>query len=250
MIIDVSNTIGKHRFKPEIKMESLLLEMDQAGVDIAIIHCYAECPDNESIETAMKKYPNRFVGLFTVNPWVPHCNEKLEEAFSKKGFQGLFLDPLRCGFALSESEIVYPLMEICKQYNKTVLCMGAAEVFSAPVFFSKIALDFPDVNIIMGRMGLQYDNASAVHISKSFSNVFLETSGSMDFNVKRAINNAGEHKVLLGTGTPDTGCFQLELSKVRHAANEMNVNEDLILAQNAARLFNISVEEESILWKS
>ena len=29
MIIDVSNTIGKHKFKPEIKAEDLLKEMDK-----------------------------------------------------------------------------------------------------------------------------------------------------------------------------------------------------------------------------
>ena len=37
MIIDVSNTIGKHNFKPEITAESLLKQMDEAGIDKAVI---------------------------------------------------------------------------------------------------------------------------------------------------------------------------------------------------------------------
>ena len=52
MIIDVSNTVGKHRFKPEIKAESLLPQMDAAGVDMAVINCYAEILDNASVEEA------------------------------------------------------------------------------------------------------------------------------------------------------------------------------------------------------
>jgi predicted TIM-barrel fold metal-dependent hydrolase len=49
---------------------------------------------------------------------------------------------------------------------------------AVPVFFNAIADDFPDVNIIMGRMGLQYDNASAVVIAKNHSNIYLDTSAA------------------------------------------------------------------------
>ena len=75
-------------------------------------------------------------------------------------------------------------------------CYGAAEVFSNPVFFEQIAEDYPDVNIIMGRMGLQYDNASAVVVGKRHKNVFRETSSSMDFNTLRAMKTAGIDQVL------------------------------------------------------
>ena len=42
MIIDVSNIIGKHKFREEITAEMLLEQMDEAGIDKAVISCYAE----------------------------------------------------------------------------------------------------------------------------------------------------------------------------------------------------------------
>ena len=62
MIIDVSNTIGRHKFKAEITAESLLQQMDAAGIDKAVISCYAESLDNESVYRAITAYPDRFIG--------------------------------------------------------------------------------------------------------------------------------------------------------------------------------------------
>lgn len=243
MIIDVSNTIGKHKFKKEIKAEELLQQMDKAGIDIAVIHCFAEYEDNQSIYDACKKYPNRFLGLYTVNPWRNDACELFENAIKEKDFKGLYLDPLRQGFMLSEHQVFYPLLELCKKYNLPVWIYGAAEVFSSPIFFDKIARDFPEVNIIMGRMGLQYDNASAVAVAKKHKNVYLETSSSMDFNTHRAIKTAGIDQVLLGTGTPDAGYFELELLKVKNAAKGYENGLEKIVYKNSARIFHLEEGE-------
>lgn len=239
MIIDVTNTIGKHKFKKEIKAEDLLVAMDESKIDIAVIHCHAEYDDNASIEEAIKKYPNRFIGLYIVNPWNHDAAEKLEDALKNRGFRGLYLDPVRHGFILCEHQVFYPLLDICKKYNVPVMIYGAGEVFSAPIFFDQIAQDYPDVNIIMERMGLQYDNASAVQYGKKYPNVFIETSSSMDFNTHRAIKTCGINKVLLGTGTPDAGYYSLELMKVRNAAKNYENGEELVLFKNAAKIFGV-----------
>lgn len=239
MIIDVSNTIGKHKFKPEITVESLLKKMDAEGIDIAVINCYAECIDNDSVKAAFEKYPDRFIGLYTVNPWDDNSTEKLENALTNQGFKGLYMNPLRHGYMLCEHEVFYPLLQVCRKYQAPVWCYGAAEVFSAPVFFGQIAQDFPDVNIIMGRMGLQYDNASAVELGKKYKNIYLETSSSMDFNTHRAMKTAGINKVLMGTGTPEAGYYSLELCKVRNAAKNFEHGIEMVLWKNAARIFHI-----------
>lgn len=243
MIIDVSNTIGKHKFKPEINAEDLLIEMDKSGIDIAVIHCYAESIDNQSVEEAFKKYPNRFIGLYVVNPWDDDAVEKFEDALVNHGFKGIYMDPIRHGYMLCEHMVFYPILEVCKKYNVPAWIYGAAEVFSSPIFFDAIASDFPDVNIIMGRMGLQYDNASAVAIGKRHPNVYIETSSSMDFNAHRAMKTCGIDKVLLGTGTPEAGYFDLELMKVRNAAKKYENGEHKVLWENAAKIFHIDAEE-------
>ena len=91
----------------------------------------------------------------------------------------------------------------------------------------------------MGRMGLQYDNASAVVVAKKYKNIYLETSSSMDFNTHRAMKTAGIDKVLMGTGTPEAGYYPLELLKVRNAAKNFPDGEEKVLWKNAARLFGL-----------
>lgn len=244
MIIDVTNTIGHHKFKKTVTKEELLEQMDSAGVDIAVIRCYAESLDNESVHDAITSHPDRFIGLYTVNPWFDNAPEELDYALANKGFRGLYMHPLRHGYMLGEFQLYYPLLDVCRKHNAVVWCYSAAEVFSNPVFFNTIAQDYPDVNIIMGRMGLQYDNASAVAIAKKYPNIYLETSGSMDFNAHRAIKTAGPDKVLFGTGTPDVGYFDLELIKVRNAAKNFPDGEDKVLYKNAVRIFNLKEAKE------
>lgn len=239
MIIDVSNIIGRHKFRPAITAESLLQQMDDSGVDMAVISCFAESIDNQTIQQAVETYPSRFIGLYTVNPWQDDAADKLEDALQNQGFKGLYMNPLRHGYMLCEHQVFYPLLEVCGKYQAPVWCYGAAEVFTSPIFFDQIAADFPNVNIIMGRMGLQYDNASAVAIGKRRSNIYLETSSSMDFNVHRAIKNVGIDRVLLGTGTPEAGYFNLEIVKARNAAKGYENGEAKILGENAARIFHI-----------
>jgi predicted TIM-barrel fold metal-dependent hydrolase len=238
LISDVSNIIGRHKFKPEITAEALLEQMDAVGIDKAVISCYAESIDNEYVSRAIKNYPDRFIGLYTVNPWNDGAMGELEDALANKGFKGLYMNPLRHGYMLCEHEVFYPLLDVCRKYDAVVWCLGAAEVFTSPVFFKAIAEDYPDVNIIMGRMGLQYDNASAVEIAKNHRNVYLDTSGSMDFNAHRAMKISGIDKVMLGTGTPECGYFEFELMKVRNAARAFPDGEDKVLYKNAARVFH------------
>lgn len=242
MIIDVTNTIGRHKFKKEITAESLLEQMDAAGIDKAVISCYAESLDNESIFRAIQTYPDRFIGLYTVNPWAENAAEELDDALTNKGFKGLYMNPIRHGYMLCEHEVFYPLLDVCRKHNAVVWCLGAAEVFSSPVFFNAIAEDYPDVNIIMGRMGLQYDNASAVVIAKNHANIYLDTSAGMDFNARRAMKTSGIDKVLLGTGTPECGYFELELLKVRSAVKEFPGGVEKVLYKNAARIFHLEEE--------
>lgn len=239
MIIDISNTVGRHRFKPEITAESLLDQMNAAGIDRAVINCHPESLDNESVYNAILRYPDRFIGLYTVNPWRDDAAVELEDALKLKGFKGLYMHPLRHGYMLCEREVFYPLLEICHQYNAVVWCYGAAEVFSSPVFFNQLAKDFPCVNIIMGRMGLQYDNASAVVIAEKNPNIYLDTSGGMDFNIHRALKISGVDKVMLGTGTPECNYYELELIKVRNAAKEFPDGVEKVLWKNAARVFHL-----------
>ena len=239
MIIDVTNYVGKHKFKPEITAESLIEQMDRCGVDMAVIFCQAESLDNNSVQEAFEKYPNRFIGLYTVNPWHLNCETEFIQAITKRGFKGLHLDPCRSGFMLNEHGAFYPLMDICRKLKVPVWCYGAAEVFSNPILFEQVARDYPDVPIIMGLFGFMYDTTTAAGVAARCPNIYLETSASMQASMPRAYESAGVNRVLFGTGTPYTGYMDLEIKKIKHDLGHDPQALDLVLGGNAAKLFHV-----------
>lgn len=239
----MSNTIGRHRYKDEIHYKDLIADMEKSGIDMAVVHCHAEYLDNDSVKSAFTEFPDRIIGLFTVDPYSYDATKDLEKAFKEDGFSGLYLNPIRQGFGLNEKEIVYPLLDVCMKYSKPFVCYGAAEIFSSPILFDEIATDYPELKIVMERMGLQYDNAGAAYVAEKHKNIYLETSGTMDFNVYRALKTAGEDRTLLGTGTPDIGVFEFELKKLRHATRDDAELTAKVLGKNAAKVFDIDLKK-------
>lgn len=238
MIIDIHNIIGHHKYKPFVSAESLIAQMDQAGVDKAVVFCYAESMDNAYVEASMKRYPERLIGLYTVNPWAENCEADLEDAISNRGFRGLRLDPVRHGYALNEHQIVYPLIDVCQKLHVPVWCYGAADVFSTPILFAPIAEKYPAVDIILGAMGFTYDASSAAGVAQRFKNVYLDTSGCMTSNVQRALKTAGPRNTVMGTATPEWGYFELEMKKIQQSSADAETVA-LMMGGNAARIFHM-----------
>lgn len=238
MIIDINNIIGRHKYKPEIKAATLISSMDKAKVDKALIFCHAESMDNESIRKAVKEFPDRLIGMYTVNPWMDKSEQELKRAL-ESGFSGLRLDAVRHGYVMNDLKLLAPLLNICREAKVPVWGYGAAEVFSTPILFQEIAREYPDIPIIMGYMGFTYDASSACSVAERCSNVYVDTTGCMPANVIRALKTCGPRQIVMGTGTPDFGYFELEIQKILEGTDNKEYQE-LILGGNAARIFNIN----------
>lgn len=242
MLIDVSNKIGKHRFKQEITSKELIRQMDQAGVDIAVVSSYAESLDNESVLNAVKEFPDRFIGLYTVNPWNENAASEFELALSQ-GFKGLYMNPVRHGYILSEHSVFYPLLDICRKHSVPVWVYSLAEVYCCPVFLDEIAEEYSNVNFIMGGMGVNYDNASAIKVAKKHSNIYLESSRAVKMNIVRALQEVGPDRLMIGTGTPEVNFFELEIKKMERALKDYpSCVKEAVFYKTAAKLFNVEVE--------
>jgi len=238
MIIDINNCIGKRKIKPEIYADKLVEAMDKAGIDKAVIFCFAPLMDNASIASAVKKYPKRFIGLYTANPWLDDAYIMLRQAL-ENGFSGLRLDPVRHGYAINEIDLLQPLLEICQEKDVPVWAYGAAEVFSSPILFQELAETYPRINFIMGHMGYSYEVTSAIGVAQRNPNVFLDVTGNMFINIQRVVNIVPIEQILFGSGTPDFGFFESEILKIKEATNNPQ-HQEMILGGNAARLFKIT----------
>ncbi len=237
MIIDINNSIGKRRVKGVRSPEDLLKEMKEASVDIAVVSCFSELIDNDYVESAVNKYPDRLIGLYTVNPWDTKAEDNLEAGLAK-GFKGLRLDPIRHGFPVDYIELLSPLFKICEGYGVPVWIYGTADAFSSPILFKDIAETFPKVPVIIGYMGFNYEGSSAISMAKKYQNVYLDPTAAMNQKLMRALGSVGPSKLLLGSGTPDASYFHLEIEKFKSAINNKEALE-MVLCDNARRLFNI-----------
>lgn len=238
MIIDINNYIGKRKYKPERTVSELLREMDEAGVDMAVVSSFTEIPDNDYVLHAVNRYPDRLTGMCVINPWKEDAVQELENAFRSKAFRALRLDPLRHGFNADNIPLLSPLLSVCARYSAPVWVYGTADVFSAPVLIKELAEAFPSVPVIIGMMGFNYDAGTAVSIAYRVPNIYLDQSGAMHQNLVRAKNAAGPAKILLGSGTPDISYFTLEIEKLKSIFTDPE-DIDMVLGGNAAKLFNI-----------
>lgn len=239
MIIDINNTIGKRRIRPEVKAAGLVQAMDKAGVDKAVVFCFAPVMDNESVLQAIKDYPDRLIGLYTVNPWSENAVDDFKHSLDK-GFRGLRLDPLHHGYPANELDLLAPLLEISLESGTPAWIYGAAEVFSSPSLFQELAESFPGLSIVMGHMGYSYEATSANGVAQRNKNVYLDVTGNMFSNIQRVIKTVPIDQIVFGTGTPDFGTFESEIQKVKDATDNAQYQR-MILGENAARLYGIKI---------
>ena len=141
--------------------EALLAEMDEAGVSKAILIAedykgtLGKKVPNEAIAEGVKKYPDRFMGMASVDPHRgDKAVEELEHSISDLGLIGLGLWP---GFhkVYPNHEIYFPLYEKCVELNVFVaLPVGinfgsdSALDIGRPIYIDEVAMKFPDLRII------------------------------------------------------------------------------------------------------
>lgn len=153
--------------------EQMVAEMDRYGIEKSVVSYM----DNTVVEQAVKRFPDRFVGITWANPYEgDKAVETVVREVREHGFQGIKLHPLLNAFTANDA-VVHPL----------------------------IAEDFPKVRIVMVHMG--HGNGiyiqAAIDLSKKHDNVYLETSGMpMHTKIREAYNTVGSERVFWGSDAP------------------------------------------------
>jgi predicted TIM-barrel fold metal-dependent hydrolase len=224
--------------------EELLDEMDNLGIDMAVIcpmGAHVVCKNkegNELIGNTVKKYPKRFVGLACVNPWFEkEAVYELRRSINELGLVGLKLHPPMQGFQANE-KIVFPLIEEAIQLKIPIYIHSGTPVFSLPLQILELSQRYPEGVFVLGHMG---GADFFLDIPKSFnrvSNVYLETSLTCHpVFISEAISKLGSKRLLFGSDSP-TSQVRSELEKIKVLNLEEKVLND-ILWENACRLFRI-----------
>ena len=236
-IFDGHNHIGK---RPGASQETseIIEAMDMAGVQRAIVFPFPEFPDNDYVIDAVKDFPDRLVGFACINPWDKKAVEELRRC-AESGLKGLKLHPMRHGYGVDKHSIVDPVFSVCTDYKWHVVVHCTSDnPFTMPFQVEEAARTFPEVTFQMAHMGYMWAVDQALLVAGRNENAYLETSAAGVLAIKKAVEQVGAHKVIMGTDSPFHP-FELEQHKIKIAIPEP-ASRELVLGKNLLNLLGIS----------
>lgn len=206
--------------------EDLIVEMDHYGVAKALIQSRG-VGTNEDVARAVKKHPDRLAGLFrpVYNTSISGPQEKIDFAelgrnvdywVNDLGLKGM--GEMRVGRYTSESapdriaKDMFPLFEILTRHKMPIMFQTAWTQFGTPIyhgmplFIDDLAEKFPEVPVVITKMGRGYDFLFEMCLIVAFKhdNVYLDTVQSKPAHVARAVAEIGPERVIFGTDWEQT----------------------------------------------
>jgi len=235
-----------YRMKPRLTfqtVEETIEEMTKAGVTKAVL-CGGNAQDNEIIAEIVKKYPGRFIGIAGVRPdreGVTVAYKQLRYALEVLNLKGVSIGPYLMNIYANHKKL-YPLYVLCDDLGKIVIIHSSLHYnvhtpldLGDPRFFDEIAVDLPNLKIVMSHAGVGFVPMPMV-IAQRHKNVYLEVSALIPKYVNpmllNAINTYLKDKVIFGTDYPLVP-FDIADQWKEHIKPE---NHELFFYKNALRL--------------
>jgi predicted TIM-barrel fold metal-dependent hydrolase len=221
------------------------------GVDYAVI-----LAENSPITTGV--VANEFVREFCQGkdmffPFAsidPKTEDEPEDKFKKLvedgGFKGLKLYPSYQQYYPNE-EIVYLLYEEAQNLDVPVLVHTGSSIFkgsrlkfSNPLLLDDVAVDFPDLKIIMAHSGRGLWYKEAFFLSRLHNNVFMEVSGLPPKKLLVYFPNLEENadKIIFGSDWPGVTSIKDNIEAV-NALPLQSITKEKILGKNAKMILGI-----------
>ncbi len=209
----------------KVSPEKLVNDMNEAGIDKAMVVAldmelfieskltYKEY--NDYLASIISKYPDRFIGFAGIDPRRGKDAIIELERCEKMGLKGVKLWPLT-GFYPDDPSF-YPFYERVQELKLPIFChtgIGPAYTYlkyNNPVYIDTIAVDFPDIKIIMAHVSQPWVN-EALAVAAKNENVYIDISSwqlnyykvpiSLQQTLAQAKIICGIEKILFGTDWP------------------------------------------------
>lgn len=205
--------------------------------------------ENDYVAAIVKKYPDRFIGFGSVDPWLGKgALYEAERAVKGLGLRGLKFEPYRQEFYLNDRRF-YPLWEKIQElgvpimtHTGTIQGSGNRHLkYSQPIpYLDDLAADFPGLTVIGCHPSFPWQN-EMLAVTTHKKNVYIELSAGwprhFSANLIRYANTLLQDKVMFGSGYP---LYEPEEWLNDFAA--LPIAGDIrpkILLENALRLFGV-----------
>lgn len=244
MIVDVHTHVGYTKYIGEkLNAERVLKIMDETGVDKAVLLpalSAGKILEPYKMVEEVKKAPDRLVAFTAVNPKEKDAPDKLEEAVVKYGARGLKIHPTFQALPADDEVWVYPLMEKARELKIPVMFHSGEGPYALPWQIGLVAMDFPEVTVIMAHMGLNSISYTegAIKMAKKAKNLVLETAGVVyDNPITKACQAIGGERIVFGSDAPINNPIH-EIRKIQ-VAKISDEDKRKILGENMARILGL-----------
>ena len=209
-------------------VDDLIAEMDRYGIEKALIMGTDTSEDadttNERTATALKKYPDRLFGLMQLGTEGSEIEDLKDFGQERKdapkqiahwigemGFRGVqeshggpFTTEIH---PVKIAEDLRPIMETLASYKAPIMFATGWTQFpgkmyySDPIYVDEIAGRYPDVPIILAKMGrgIPHYFESAMIVAMRNSNVYFDTSYTTPEHLNRAVRTIGADRIMFGS---------------------------------------------------
>lgn len=249
MIIDVCSYLGFWPFwnVNATTARSLIEILDTFGVDKAAVCSlrsifYDHDEGNMELSKALRSFPDRFIGIATVNPYYEDVVEEVEECILDFNMKGIELQPNYHGYNLGSS-ILAPIINVAIKTKAPVLIpLRISMDWNLPTIkvsnISEVVKTYTDANFIVGCFNYG-EIEELISLMNDVTNVMVESSGlQLMYGIERVVKEVGAERVLFGSGMPIQS-VGAALAKIKKA----DIDEEdkrLILGDNAIRVLNLN----------
>lgn len=235
-----------------IPIEALVEEMDSVGIDRIVLRAWC-APDgwiitNDDIAAIVARYPERFVGLATVDLLRPvEAVRELDRAVRDLGLKGLFVLPWMWDLPPNDRHY-YPLYVKCVDLGVPFCCQAGhtgplrpSEPGRPIPYLDEVALTFPELTIVAGHVGYPWTD-ELIGLAWKHANVYIDTSAHLPRYYPPAIihfmNTYGRDKVLWATNYP-----MISMGQSRKQVEDLDLRpetKEKFLRLNALRVFKLT----------
>lgn len=189
----------------------------------------------------------RLIPFCDLNPYLhTDLGGELRRKVEKEGFRGIKLYPSYQHYYLNEPRM-YPLYQVAQEFGIPVLIHTGSSVFKGtrlkyanPLHLDDVAVDFPELSLVMAHSGRGFWYDRAFFLSKLHKNVYMELSGLPPAKLLTYFPELARNtdKTIFGSDWPG-------MPRIRHnmdAIAELPLppeGVDAILGGNAARILKL-----------
>jgi len=224
--------------------------LEENGVEYAVILAEVAplttgIASNKRVEDFCKGQ-QKLIPFCTLNPYdTPNLAQTLENLYYNHGFKGIKLYPTYNYFYPNDAKL-YPLYMSAQKLNIPVLFHTGSSIFKNsrikygnPLFFDDIAVDFPELKIVMahGGRGVWYDEA--LLMARLHENVYIEVSGLPPHKLLNYFPDLERfaHKFIFGSDWPSVSIKKN--IQLLYSLNISKAAKEKIISTNAKKVLGL-----------